>query len=145
MFPRAFPSAAVLVTGRQPGDPALELPSPPGHPEHSPAQAEPLKARLQQPGLFTFPELNSTQSKQLNLGCERRSLQAITNGESTPCPAPPGAPTTRWSCRSCPCALGGQDPQGNRDLPGPEPPHTSGDRGGNPRGGAGRWGRAGHE
>lgn len=67
--------------------------------------------RLQQPGLFTLPELNSTEPKQLNLGCRMRSLQAIINEASTPC-----QPLTMgWSCRSCPCALGGQDPQGNRD------------------------------
>lgn len=40
-----------------------------------------------------------------------RPLQAVSNGESTPCPAPHHG----WSCRGCPCALGGQDPQGNGD------------------------------
>lgn len=49
-------------------------------------------------GCLHSQQLNSIQSKQLILSCKTRSLQAITNGESTPCrPSPSrtsGAPNT---------------------------------------------------
>ena len=99
------------------------------------------KLRLRSPdyssyGCLHSQQLNSTQSKQLILSCKTRSLQAITNGESTPCrPSPsraPGAPTCRFvtelfvqepSPRLRTAGSAGMQ-QGNRDLPSPEPPDT---------------------